>query len=239
MFKKSSIKHLACVIFMTVSSLSAFAGAPVERLTVDFVRTVVTDADSERTEGTIYFDVKGFTLAEVVSPVTQWMKLSGNHTVIYYPVEKEAFDIESNNAANLPFAQALIACTQDDYGLGRAGFTLANTRLADDTLELTWAAPKELQKVMGNIVLTLADNKVTIIETFDAKKRLIGRTEYNDYADFDGHAFPQRIVARQYQEKKTVIETIFYSNIRVNPEFPAAVREFSIPDSIKVTKVKW
>lgn len=225
------------LIFLSLA-VSAASSQTIKSLSLDFARTVQQNGRSEATGGRIYYDGQKITL-EVREPLQQWMILQGNEILLYYPVEKRAIRLKSENPAALPFFHAFIGVVKENYGLAELGYTLQKSFIKADTLFAVWAPPRELQKSVSQVVVAVQKDKIIFSETRDAQGKIVARADYQNHFRHRAQYFPLHITIAQNSEQTAIREDVVYSNPVFDQPLPPLVVNFKIPDHIKIEEIEW
>ena len=154
----------------------------------------------EVTKGQIYYDQKNITL-EVIEPIIQWVVLSDNQTLIYYPEEKSALKIKSKSPALLPFFYAFIGIIKSDFGLSEIGFKLKITELHGDTLFTFWSPAENLKDAKLTQILIIHNDKIIGTKLIDQKENILSESQFKDHYSYGGFYFPLKINITHYQNK--------------------------------------
>ncbi|MDP8207508.1 MAG: hypothetical protein P9L92_12645 [Candidatus Electryonea clarkiae] len=212
----------------------------INTLTIDFVRNVKHHDVSESQSGTIFFEYPDKMLVKTKMPILQWMIFESNSLLIYYPDEQKIIKINTKNPTTLPFFQAFQAVSKSDFGLSEVGFSLQNSGIKNDTLEMTWIPPSELKKHISLVTIKLAADKIVSSVTRDTRGRNISDTRYSDHVNHGGQYFPLTIITKIYESNKiSYSEEIKFSNPVFNSELPDDIINFELPADIIPHEIEW
>jgi len=212
----------------------------IKTFTADFSREYTEKNKKENIAGKIYYEASTKKLfIEVDKPVQQWMILSGNETLIYYPKEKQAFRILSPNPVFMPFFQAFIGAIKEDYGLSELGYTFVRHERKEKTLISHWIPPKNLARLAGEFVLIYTDNKLISAESKSANGALVGKSSYLNHVFYGGVYFPLEIQTTNYLRSGPTSEKVIYKNPQFNSPLPENIKGFELPSDVKVKVVEW
>ena len=209
---------------------------PFSSLKVAFERTVKEEGEIEQAKGWIYFTGER-TLAEIVSPHHQWMLVEGKSLVIYYPERKLAFKIISRTSVSLPFFSAFLASLREDFGLKDNKFEKAGEQLREGFKVAIWKPSRSISPYLSRVEIFFRDGKMRRVEVYSGQNELISLTEFENYQQVEGLAFPMRITIKRPEKKKE--EVIIFSKLELNPVLPSHITGFKIPDDAQVREVEW
>jgi hypothetical protein len=232
--RKMKTKTLFYLLFVLFISQS------FNTLTISFVRTVENNNKKEISKGYIYYyDNKTITL-KITAPILQWMVISGNKTLIYYPEENKALNIKSQAPAVLPFFQAFIAIIKSDFGLSEIGFKLRKNEFKEDTLYTYWESPENLKNAKISYILMIYNDRIIGIKVIKQIEEILAELRFKDHYPYGGLYFHLKMDITQYQSKKiTVYENIIYSNPIFDHPLPEEVVHFQIPENIETKEIEW
>jgi hypothetical protein len=220
--------------------LSAAAGfaQPQQTVTVEFRRTIQENGVDETVQGNIYYDgQKTFLITR--SPILQWMIIENSQLLIYYPEEQKAIRILTQNPASLPFFQAFVGIVDEDAGLAKLGYSISKNEVRNDTLFIHWKPAAKVEKILGEYVYALYNNKIVYTVMKTPKGGIASRTYISDYTGYNGRFFPHKIHSILYNENSEVHEIIAYSNAAFGKPLPDDVLNFRLPDGIDVKEIAW
>ena len=136
--------HLTVPLLLTFLLFSVDAAAPLRILSLDYTRELTENDKTERTAGTLHYDVNAArVVVEVSEPLKQILVVTDKALEIYYPEDKQAFRFIFEGRIPLPFVESIIQSTQVEYGLADIGYTLAKHVVADEVLYTHWAPPEK------------------------------------------------------------------------------------------------
>lgn len=207
-------------------------------ISVEFTRITEQKKSEEIIKGHIYYD-RNKTIVITREPLNQWMVIENNIMLIYYPHEKKAIRIKSQNPVTLPFFQSFIGLVDDNLGLTKLGYTINKNEVHGDTLFVHWKPPKDAEKLLGEIILSLKDNRIVLTELYAPNGKTMVKTAYNKYIERGNQFFPLEIKSVLYSESNMTTETIIYNNPIFNDPLPKQISQFGLPDNIEVKEVEW
>ncbi|MDA7501718.1 hypothetical protein N8482_00425 [Chitinophagales bacterium] len=197
-------------------SLSLFAQKN-SRLTADFtIKEKLIDGAERLTIGQVYFDKPTAQLSYYITfPDTAVIVLRDSllRTVDRNELSDEI--IPNNNRFSV-FSLALHS-QLNDFGLKDMGFELTNLEQADNAVICTYAPPKVLQEIMGNILLSLEDRILQGVIFLEPDGQVKGKQFFESYATYNGILFPHKMVQLSGGETSTFKVTEF-SNLRIDDE---------------------
>ena len=244
LIKEQMLKNskLAVPLLLTFLLCTALHAAPLKTLSLDFTRELTENNKTERTAGTLHYDVKvARVVVEVTEPLKQIMVVQDKVLEIYYPVKNQAFRFISKGRIPLPFVKSIIQSTQVEYGLTAIGYTLAKHDVDGEVLYTYWTPPEQAKDKLGTIILGMRDDRLISTQVKNPKGDIIARARYQNHSKIGIHFIPMTVTASTYGAKSEVSqhERIVYNNPQVNAETPNPILNFTIPESVKVKVVKW
>ncbi|MBD3373618.1 hypothetical protein GF406_01165 [candidate division KSB1 bacterium] len=207
-------------------------------VSVEYTRTTKQKESEEMIKGHIYYDGNK-TIVITKEPVNQRMVLENNIILIYYADEKRAIRIKSQNPVTLPFFQSFIGLVDENLGLAKLGYTIDKNELHGDTLFVYWKPPKNAEKLLGEFILALKNNRIVLTKSKAPDGKTMIQTSYNNYIKHDNQFFPLKIKSVLYSEKNITTESIIYNNPIFNAPLSKQISQFELPDNIKVKEVEW
>lgn len=234
--------QLTVPLLLTFFLCTALDAAPLKTLSLDFTRELTENDKTERTTGTLHYDVKAArVVVSVAEPIKQIMIVKNNVLEIYYPVEQQAFRFISQGRVPLPFVESIIQSTQAEYGLTAVGYSLERHEIVDEVLYTYWTPPDKAKDKLGTVVLGMHDNRLVSTEVKNPKGDIIASSRYQNHSKIGINFVPMMVTSNTFGAKSEVIqhERIVYSNPEANAEQPNPFLIFKIPQSVKVKVVKW
>ena len=238
----SKNSKLTVPLLLTSLLCTTLDAAPLETLSLDFTRELTENNKTERTAGTLHYDVKAArVVVEVTEPLKQIMVVQNEVLEIYYPVENQAFRFITKGRIPLPFVESIIQSTQAEHGLTAIGYSFDRHEIMDDVLYTHWTPPKKVKDKLGTIILGSWAGKLTSAETKTPDDQLAAKSFYRNHTKFGDSYIPMEVTSRLYGPKSEVLEHehVVYSNPQLNPQPPPLILQFEIPKSVKVKEVNW
>jgi len=227
------------IVIITIGAEYSFCQT-IKTISVEFTREYSEDNKKEIIKGKIHYQAPSKTVIHITDPINQWMILEDKEMIIYYPDDKKAFHIISTwNPFSMPFFQAFVGVVKEDYGLTELGYTLANYETNDNSLISHWNPPKNLAKLLGEIILEFKDNKIIRVELRNPNGKTISKSLYKNHTLYGATYFPLEISTIKYMKSGAAFEEIVYRNPQFNSPLPKEVLDFKIPAHIKVKEIKW
>lgn len=160
-------------------------------------------------------------------------------TLIYYPAEKKAFRMLSENPLVLPFFNIFLRVLKEDFGLAELGYTFRSYQKDKDALLSSWAPPKKLSNILGEILLKFQDNRIISVEIKNIKGAILTKIFLEDYVFRGRFSLPMQIVILQTLPSYSSEERIFFENAQFDVSLPEEVLSFKIPEGVEVKEIKW
>lgn len=210
-----------------------------QTLEVEFERCFREKNTDEILKGTIYYQTSGKVIIVVTDPVNQWMIFEGKQLTIYYPDDKRAFQIITQNLVSLPFFQAFVGVIDEDYGLTELGYTLYNHIIKGDSLFTYWSPPKKVSKVLGDFTLVYVSDKIVYAEFKKKDGEIMSKSLYSNHIRHGANHFPLEISTTRYIGADSTFEKVLYSKPQFNTSLPLKVTNFKIPKDVQIKEIKW
>ncbi len=233
------MKVIALVMFLLLFFSSLRVTAAIETVEVEFEREYGSQDVREISKGRIYYQAPDNIKVRLTSPIEQYITIEGQNVLIYYPREKKAFKIVAKNPVALPFFQAFLGMTRQDYGMTNFGYSLSSHEKKGETLITYWAPPKPLSRLLGRFKLVYVSQKLVYAELEDPEGRIVCQSSYNNHICYDSTYFPLQISSKRRLGENFVFENIVYYNPRFNEEFPREVVYFKIPPDVEIEEIRW
>ena len=85
-----------------------------------------------------------------------------------------------------------------DYGLKKSVFSLQSVTKEDNMVISTWAPKKEFEKQIGEVKISIVNNKLNGVIFYNAEKKIIGKQIFSKYTTIKGLDFPTEILHFSY-----------------------------------------
>ncbi|HID93979.1 MAG TPA: hypothetical protein EYP60_07770 [bacterium (Candidatus Stahlbacteria)] len=211
-----------------------------QTIQVQFERQYSEKSLKETVKGNIYYQAPGRITVVVTYPVKQWMIFEGKQLIIYYPDDKQAFQINAQFPISLPFFEALIGVVKIDYGLTDIGYVLSNYKTRADTLFTYWSpSKKKTSKALGEFTLAYVSDKIVYAELKKRDGTTISKSFYKNHIRCGTTYFPLEIYTIRYTKKDSTFEKVVYTNPQFDKSFPPEVTNFKIPTNVKIEEINW
>lgn len=117
-----------------------------------------------------------------------------------------------------PFSIYNIVLTNklDNFGLDGSYYKLDKVEHEGDMVISTWVPQKSLRKVAGDILISSKNNNIYGVVFRNIDGKLLKKQFFEEYAIYNGLAFPGRIVEITYVDGKEIYQITTYKNILVN-----------------------
>lgn len=230
------------LIFISVVHLySSSISDSIKTISAEFKREYTSLDGVEKSEGKIYYiaDKNKKIVLKIHNPLDQYMILSNNKLIIYYPKSQQAFDIESRNPFILPFFQFFFDVMKEDFGLVERSFTLNKFETDKGVLRSYWIPNEKLSIIVGKVILTHKDNKLVLVQTYNAENYLSSEILCSDYVQQKNFFYPLCLKIKYYENDSIYEEIVVFENIKFNHTIPLEISSFEIPQGIKTKVVKW
>jgi len=209
-------------------------------ISLRFIKENITKGEiREIIKGKIFFKAPDKVVCTVSYPINQLIIVEGNSLIIYYPEEKKALKIRSQNPFSPPLLQWLMMAIKRDYGLSELGYKLEKYKRIGDTLFIYWAPPEHLEKSYGMIKIAEIEGRFIYFESHTPKGKLSTKAIFRKHIKFENSFLPSEIHQEFYSESDTVRETVSFKNIQFNIVIPDSILNFKIPNNIPIEEIEW
>jgi hypothetical protein len=104
-----------------------------------------------------------------------------------------------------------------DYGLKKSIYSVKSVVKEGNMVISTWQPQKGYDKVLGEVRISVVDNKLYGVVFYNPKKLIIGKQIFSNYMTIKSFEFPTEIINFSYLENGQEIHQITtYKNIKVN-----------------------
>lgn len=226
------LKKFSIQLLFLALSLTLFGQKEVYyRIRADFsIKEKSTDGKSNLTMGQVFYDkLKKKIVYNVRFPEKEvWLFADTNmYTVRGSDIKKKPlipgyidfsiFNLALNN--NLK-----------DYGLKKTMYSLKGVVKEGNMVISSWMPQKEYAKVLGEVKISVVNNKLNGVIIYNPKKVMIGKQLFSNYVTINGFDFPTEIINFSYLENGQEIHQITtYKNIKVNDWDEESFYSFSVP----------
>lgn len=215
----NQMKLLAILSFLLLPFMMKGQSDLYYRIKVDFtVKEKSNDGKSGLTMGQIYFDknkkniVYNVKFPEKVMWVyndTVMHVVKGNvkekKTIIPGFVDYSIFNLTLNNSLK-------------DYGLKKSYIFEQKEVMKDQDMVISvWKPKKEFAKVLGNVKVSVKNNRLYGVIIYNPAGQMIGKQIFTEYMQAGGIEFPAEIISYTYNNNIELSkQLITYKNIKIN-----------------------
>ena len=223
-------------------SISFVISSNISTYNFSFERYLFEDnIEIDSYSGNLYYN-KDILFVDIINPINQQFIIQDNKTVLYYPDENKAVSLLNNTTPIIPFFHTLKSLEIEDFGLSDKGYVLDSTNF-NATLNLMksyWIPPKALRKHTSQLVLTINNNNIVKVESYNKDHILVSTIQLSNFIISDNNALPTEISFEQINQSNIiVIEKIMLSNIIMNRSLPINIVNFKLPEDIEINEVEW
>ena len=205
-----------------------------------FTRVFENSAGQDSIAGNFYYLQPNRLYLRVEYPVDQIMVIDNvsNLTTVYYPDRRLAFQLQGEVPASLPVVSGILAALQPDYGLSSLGFEIYDQEIEGDTLLTYWQHPRDDGSI-GEFTLAKSDDRlVRAMLTLPATEGT-ATTRFLDFVTQGNRTIPVVIETETVNFLGISSERLEFEDVQVNPNIPADVMDFRIPDGVSVEQKRW
>ena len=162
--------------------------------------------------------------------------LTGEFTA-YFPKSNEVYkDRRDDFSTKDNIFYLFLSGHSDDLGLASYGYRLASSTTEDGLLKRTYLPTAKAPKGTAKIELVLENYLPIYIGYYDVSGRLVSKSYFSSYHDFQRVMLPQRVTSISYTSAKdsTIVRTL-YSNIHIDGSEPQF--DFRVPDGATPKKL--
>lgn len=214
--------------------------APVTTFQAGLVREIQAGPKQDRVTGNVFFSATtGRLLIEVVSPLHQWVVVTGKEMLLYYPERRLAFRVISRADTTMPFFQVMWNCFKEDFDLARQGYTITKYERRGTTLVSTWKPPASLASHLSSATLEYEGNKLLRVEHKTARGNVLTRAVFGQHVPLSGYFLPLEVSILYGSRAGSTEERVTYANPRFNHPLPPEVVNFEIPSGTEIKEIVW
>lgn len=232
------MRKIFILLFVLLPEISIVRSQTFKTVKMEFTRTIERDNRQETSSGSIYYNSTK-TILKITEPIIQWILMTGDSLLIYYPNEKQALLMKCENPATLPFLNMFVGVVKENFGLGELGYGIIKNEMKGDTLFTYWAPPTTRRKFMGPVVLALLKNKLVLSESQNPQGKTILKTIYQNHISYRTKNFPLQMTVFQFSEQGTIIENVTFVNPLFDQPFPIEIENFCIPQDVIPEEIEW
>jgi len=201
------------------------------RLRADFsIKEKSTDGKSSLTMGQVFYDkLKKKIVYNIRFPEKElWLfkdtsmyKIQGKNIekkpLVPGYIEFSIFNLSLNN-------------TLKDYGLKKTMFSLGNVTKDKDMVISTWVPKKEYDHLLGEVKISVKNNKLYGVIFYNSKKKMIGKQIFSEYVTIQGFEFPTKILHFAYLENgQEIHQMTTFKNVKINDWNEAVYYDYPVP----------
>jgi outer membrane lipoprotein-sorting protein len=234
------LSHLLVTEASAQPSLALSVSEDTPSLYASFSRVFENSARQDSIAGEFYYIQPSRLYLEVDYPVHQVMVIDNvrNLTTIYYPDRKRAFQLQGEVPASLPIISGILSALQPDYGLSALGFEIYDQEIKGDTLLAYWRHPED-DGSLGEFTLARSDGRLLRAMLTLPETEGTATTRFLDFLTQGTRTIPVLIETETENFLGSASERLFFEDVQVNPDIPADVMEFRIPDGVTVEQKNW
>jgi hypothetical protein len=122
------------------------------------------------------------------------------------------------NYTNFSIYHMVLSNQLKNFGLEGSIYTLEKVEKEQGMVISTWTPNPKLKNLYGNVLLSTKDNNLTGIIFYSPEGKIIKKQFFEEYAIYNGLAFPGKLTEISYVNNKEVYQITTYKNIVVNDE---------------------
>jgi hypothetical protein len=221
---------LACLILLL--SLPSFGQKDIYyRIRADFsIKEKSTEGKSSLTMGQVYFDkLKHKLLYNILFPEKEvWLFKD----TIMYKIKAGSVDKKPLLPGFIDFSIFNLALNNNlkDYGLKKTMFSLSGVVKEDNMVISTWVPKKEYSKVLGEVKISIMNNRLNGVIFYGPEKNIIGKQLFSNYITIKGFEFPTEILHLAYLTNGQEIHQLTtFKNIKINDWDEASFYDYPVP----------
>jgi outer membrane lipoprotein-sorting protein len=226
---------------------SAFSQYKTERILNNSFQSIIAyfeyekngNAYSEITKGLFFYSPEKIWL-RITSPIVQYMDVTENSLIIYYPLSRKAFSISCDKGIAPPFISPFLGSLQKDFGLSKYGYRLDKYETRKDTIVSYWSPPPKTEIEMGQAIIKTKNDNIVCVITLNPYKQTEIRVVLENFAHATGKLFfPQIIHTIKNISGEKVNERTSLANLSFNTTIPDSILHFQVPDDAVVEDIEW
>ncbi len=206
-------------------NVGLYFAQPFKTIGADFVKISGLDDKVEEISGKIYYQVPDSVVVFISQPLRQWLKYGASDFIIFYPDSGKLFQFTSEGPNAIPLISTFISLFVEDFGLSQTGFTIGETQVRGDTLEVNWIPPPEAKEI-GRVQITFCKDKLLQTTSFDTENKLLVKNCYGEHLIHKGYQIPMRVESLAWDGAQYQTELLLYSNPVFDPDFQAFSQPF-------------
>lgn len=235
MYHKNTKAMKACHLILLFSILLSLKGISQNdifyRVRADFsIKEKSSEGKSSLTMGHVYYDkLKKKLLYNILFPEKEIWLLKDT---IQYKIKSASVDKKPLLPGFIDFSIFNLALNNNlkDYGLKKTMFSLKEVTKDQDMVISTWVPKKEYEKVLGEVKISIVNNRLNGVIFYDPAKKMIGKQIFSNYVNIKGFEFPSEILHIAFLKNGQEIHQLTtFKNIKVNDWNEASYYDYTIP----------
>lgn len=200
------------------------------RVRADFsIKEKSTDGRSSLTMGQVFFDRMNKKIVyKILFPEKEtWLF----QDTLMYKILDDTIEKKSLLPGYVDFSIFNLALNNNlkDYGLKKTIYSVKSVVKEENMVISTWIPQKEYEKTLGEVKMSVVDNKLYGVVFYNPKKMMIGKQIFNNYIKIRSFEFPTEILNFSYLENgQEIHQMTTYKNIKVN-NWDEATYSFTLP----------
>ncbi len=221
------------LIILLLTMLPVFVVAQKEayyRVRADFsIKEKSSDGRSSLTMGEVFYD-------RMLKKIVYNVKFPEKETWLFqdtlmYKIQNDVVDKSPLMPGYIDFSifNLSLANNLRDYGLKKSVYSVKSVVKEGDMVISIWAPKQEFEKLLGEVKISVVDNKLYGVIFYNPQKRMIGKQIFTNYITLQSFEFPGEIISFSYPENGIEIQQVTtYKNIKVN-NWDEKMYNYSIP----------
>jgi hypothetical protein len=223
-------------VLPSILSLGASSGpdSTVAYLQSSFEQTNRQGETEESVRGVFhYVPARSRILLEVHDPVVQWIVIDSAETMVYYPNEKQVFRLTGGSLSPYQIFAAFWEGAPLETGLSSLGFEACSTSIRGDSLESWWKPTVGIRGDEVRVRWVFRNDYPVCIEFHGRDGKIVEGLRFGGYVESRKGRIPLEIEAEQHYPEPSW-ERIVFSPPLPSSHVPAFIREFTIPDDVRL-----
>lgn len=219
--------------------LFLFSVSEFKPFVAHFSRTTTDSKKIEVVKGNVYFIAPWRIYYEVNFPISQMISLVKNTTTIYYPEQKKALRITSNNSFSSPMDQLFFSIEKQSEMMKTLNLKLDNMEKRGDTIFSVLLPINKKKSSIRKMILGSVKQIFVYSETIGKNDKYIKKVFLANHILIDDISIPTEVVSQQWINSEYKEEQTNYGNVSSCLTVVDSLDKFQIPNGVEIKEIKW
>lgn len=206
------------LFWLALMNFSSIYAQDYFRISADFVTKVKPAVGKPSlTKGKVYYDKFAKELIYEISFPEKEKWVMAKDSILKIKNDSVYFSSAIPAVVDFTIFHLALNSNLTHYGFNESNFTISKVDKKDDLVISYWSVPRQMQKMIGNIVIAKKENRLHSVVIYDNNNKMINKQFFQDYLKMGGFEFPQTVVQIYYNaQQQEDYQMLEFKNIVLN-----------------------